>query len=136
MSVLEDLGGYLDAQTGSLTLGTNLFYGLMPETVDNVVALFENAGAPPNFTMGSVNLPQMERPQLQVLLRNTSYSNGRTLADSVYRILTAIANQTINTNSYLRVEALGMPQVLERDVSKRVVFTMNFDVVRLLAVAP
>jgi hypothetical protein len=29
-----------------------------------------------------------------------------------------------------------MPAVLERDSSKRVVFTMNFDVVRLLAAVP
>lgn len=136
MSLLEDVGGYLDSQLGTLTLGTNLFYSLMPETVDNVVALYENAGAPPNFTMGSVNLPQMERPQLQALVRNTSYSSGRTVAEDVYRTLTAIANQTINGNQYLRVEALGMPSLLERDVSKRVVFTLNFDVVRLLAVVP
>lgn len=136
MSLLEDIGGYLDSQTATLTLGTNLFYGLMPETVDNVVALYENAGAPPNFTMGSTNLPQMERPQLQVLVRNSAYSSGRTVAETVYRILTAITNQTINTNQYLRVEALGMPQVLERDATKRVIFTMNFDVVRLLAVLP
>lgn len=136
MTILEDLGGYLDSSTASLTLGTNLFYGLMPETVDNVVALYENAGAAPNFTLGSSNLPQMERPQLQVLVRNTAYSTGRSLAETIYRTLTAIANQTINTNSYLRVEALGMPAVLERDSSKRVIFTMNFDVVRLLAAVP
>lgn len=136
MSLLEDLGGYLDTQLATLTLGTNLFYGLMPETVNNVVTLYENAGAPPNFTMGSTNLPQMERPQLQAMVRNASYSSGRTMAEDVYRTLTAIANQTINGNQYLRVEALGMPQVLERDISKRVVFTMNFDVVRLLAAVP
>ena len=136
MSVLEDLGGYLDTQVATLTLGTNLFYSLMPETVSNVVALYENSGAPPNFTMGSDNLPTMERPQLQALVRNTSYSDGRTIAESVYRTLTAIANQTINGNQYLRVEAVSMPSLLERDVSKRVVFTLNFDVVRLLATVP
>lgn len=136
MSVLEDLGGYLDSQTATLTLGTNLFYSLMPETVDNVVALYENTGAPPNFTMGSTNLPQMERPQLQALVRNNTYSAGRTVAETVYRILTAIANQTINGNQYLRVEALGMPTLLERDASKRVIFTLNFDIVRLLATVP
>lgn len=136
MSVLEDLGGYLDTQLASLTLGTNLFYSLMPETVDNVVALYENTGAPPNFTMGSTNLPQMERPQVQALVRNSTYSAGRTVCENVYRVLTAIANQTINGNRYLRVEALGMPALLERDASKRVVFTMNFDVVRLLATVP
>jgi hypothetical protein len=86
--------------------------------------------------MGSNNLPQMERPQLGVLVRNTSYSSGRTLCESIYRVLTQVANQTINTNQYLRVEALGMPAVLERDANSLVIFTMNFDVVRLLAVTP
>lgn len=136
MSVLEDLGGYLDAELATLTIGTNLFFSLIPETVANVVALYENSGAPPNFTMGSVNLPTMERPQVQALVRNTSYSAGRTMAESVYRTLTAVANQTINGNQYLRVEAVSMPSLLERDASKRVVFTINFDVVRLLAVVP
>jgi len=131
MGMLEDLGGYLDEQLASLTLGTNLFYGLLPETVDNCVAIYENAGAPPNFTMGSNNLPTLERPQLQVIVRNTSYSTGRTLSDSIYRVFTAIANQTINTNSYLRVESLGAPSVLERDSNRRVLFNFNFDVVRI-----
>ena len=131
MALLEDLGGYLDTQLGSLTLGTNLFYSLLPETVDNCVALYENGGAPPNFTMGSTNLPKLERPQLQAIVRNTSYSTGRALAEDVYRILTAISNQTINSNSYLRVEALSVPSVIERDTNRRVVFSVNFDVVRI-----
>lgn len=131
MSILEDLGGYLDAQLGTVTLGTNLFYSLMPETSSNCVTLFENSGAPPNFTMGSNNLPTLERPQLQFLLRNSSYSDGRTLADSIYRTLTAISNTTINSVVYLRVEAVSNPALLERDSNRRVIFTCNFDVVRI-----
>jgi hypothetical protein len=132
MAMLEDVGGYLDTQVAALTLGTNLFYSLMPETVDNCVALYENAGVTPNFTMGSVNTPQLERPQLQFILRNTSYANGRTLAETIYRTLTAIANQTINGVLYLRVQAAGVPAVIERDASKRTVFSCNFDVIKAL----
>ncbi len=131
MSLLEDLGGYLDTQLATVTLGTNLFYSLMPENVSNCVTLYENSGAPPNFTMGSNNLPTLERPQLQFLLRNSSYSDGRTLADSIYRVLTAISNTTINTRLYLRVEAVSNPALLERDVNRRSIFTCNFDVVRV-----
>lgn len=132
MALLEDLGGYLDTNLASVTLGTNLFYSLMPETIPNCVTIYENAGAPPNFTMGSNNLPQLERPQLQFLLRNTSYSTGRALAEDIYRVFTAITNQTINGNLYLRVEALSVPAVLERDSNNRILFTCNFDVIRKL----
>ena len=132
MALLEDLGGYLDTQLASVTLGTNLFYSLMPETVSNCVTLYENAGAPPVFTQGTQNLPVLERPQLQFLLRNSSYSAGRALAEDIYRTLTSIANQTINGHLYLRVEALQVPSVLNRDSNNRVIFTCNFDVVRAL----
>ena len=131
MGVLEDLGGYLDTQTGQLTAGTNLFYGLLPDTPAICVSLYENAGASPLSTMGSVNLPVLERPQLQVFVRHTSYSTGRDLADTIYRILTQIANATINSNTYLRVEAISSFAVLERDESRRVIFVSNFDVVRI-----
>jgi hypothetical protein len=131
MGMLEDLGGYLDTQLQTLTLGTNFFYGLMPETVANVVAIYANGGAPPNFTMGSNHLPRLERPQLQSLVRNTSYATGESLAISVYQTLTQITNQSINGTTYLRVEALSMPALLERDANKRAIFTCNFDVVRI-----
>jgi 3-phenylpropionate/cinnamic acid dioxygenase small subunit len=81
--------------------------------------------------MGSNNLPKLERPQLQVFVRHTSYSTGRDLADTVYRILTQIANATINANSYLRVEAVSSFSVLQRDDNRRVLFVSNFDVVRI-----
>ncbi len=131
MSILEDLGGYLDTQLATVTLGTNLFYSRIPETTSDCVALFENSGAPPNFTMGTNNLPTLERPQLQFLVRNTSYSAGHALADSIYRVLTAISNATINSVVYLRVEAISNPALLERDSNRRSIFTCNFDVIRI-----
>lgn len=131
MGMLEDLGGYLDTQSASLTLGTNLFLGLIPETVSNCVAIYENSGIAPEFTLGNDNLPVIERPELQVIVRDSSYATGRALADSCYRILTQIANQTINSVRYLRVQAIATPTVMDRDENRRVLFSTNFYVFRI-----
>lgn len=131
-SILVDLGGYIDSNFASLTLGTNLFYGMLPESPDNCVALFENSGIAPVFTQGSNNAIKIERPQLQFLVRNTSYETGSALANSLYLFLTQVANQSINSTQYLRVVAISSPSVIERDTNKRVLFTCNFDIQRLL----
>lgn len=130
MGMLEDLGGYLDTQT-ALTLGTDLFLGLLPDTPSNCVAMLENSGVGPDFTMGSNNLPKLERPEIQVIVRNSSYATGRSLADTIYRALTQIANQSINSNTYLRVQAIATPSVMDRDANRRVLFTTNFYVIRV-----
>ena len=132
MALLADIGGYLDSQSALVTLGTNFFYSTLPESPDNCVALAEEGGVSPVFTQGSVNTPKIERPQLQLLVRNTSYETGMTNAETLYLILTAITNQTINGTQYLRIVAMGKPALIERDKNKRVLFSCNFDVMRLL----
>ena len=131
-SLLVDIGGYIDSNFASLTLSTNFFYGFLPELPDNCVAIYENGGVAPIFTQGTVNTPAIERPQLQFLVRNTSYETGMALANSLYLFITAIANQTINGTRYLRVVAISNPSVIERDMNKRIVFSCNFDVQKLL----
>lgn len=128
MTLLGDIGGYLDTQSALVTLGTNFFYSVLPESPDNCVALLEIGGVAPIFTLGSNNAPRIERPQLQLLVRNTSYETGASTAQDLYLILTQIANQSINGTTYLRVVAMSNPNLLERDLSKRCVFTCNFDV--------
>lgn len=131
MTVLTDIGTYLDGQSASITLSTNFFYSLLPETPDNCVALISEGGPSPLFTMGTTNTPTIERPQIQLLVRNTSYATGEALIDALYRILTAISNQSLSGTTYLRVEAMSFPALIERDQSKRVLFSCNFDVQRL-----
>lgn len=129
MGMLEDLGGYVDTGT-ALTLGTDLFLGILPETPTNCVALLENGGTSGMYTQGSNNLPELERPEIQFIVRHASYATGRALADTVYRRLTQIANQTINSVLYLRVEAISSPDVMDRDAERRILFTCNFYVIR------
>lgn len=130
MGMLDDLGAYLDTNS-SLTLGTDLFLGVLPETPSNCVALFENGGVSPDFTLGTNNLPILERPELQFIVRNSSYSTGNDLSDTIYRIFTQVANQTINSVKYLRIQAISNPSVMDRDSNRRVLFTANFHVIRV-----
>lgn len=131
MSLLSDLGSYLDTQSASITLGTNFFYSTIPESPDNCVALIEESGVSPVFTQGSSGLPVIERPQVQILVRNTSYENGQALIENLYRILTQVTNQSINGNTYLRVSAIASPAMINRDNNRRCIFTCNFEVQRL-----
>ena len=131
MSLLTDIGGYLDTSSASLTLGTNFFYSLMPESPDNCVAIYQEGGTSPISTLGSNNAHVIERPQLQILVRNTSYESAESLAYTLFVTLTSIVNQSISGNTYLRVEALGSPTLINRDNNKRSVLSCNFDVQRL-----
>lgn len=131
--MLDDIGAYVATNVGSLTLGTNLFLSLLPETPDNVVAIIENSGVAPVFTQGSSHLPRIERPEIQVLVRNDSYATGRALAETIYRLLTQVTNQTIGSVLYHRIEAISSPQLLERDQNYKSVFTTNFYVMKELS---
>lgn len=131
--MLDDIGAYIDTNFVSLTLGNNLFLSLLPETPANVVAVIENSGMAPVFTQGSSHLPRIERPEIQVLVRNDTYSAGRALAESIYRLLTQITNQTIGGVRYHRVEAISSPALLERDKNYKAIFTTNFYVMKELS---
>ena len=65
MALLTDVGAYLDAQVSaaSLTAGTNLFYGRLPEVPDTCVALYETGGGVPDDTMGNNSAPVFENPR-------------------------------------------------------------------------
>ena len=129
MAILDDIGGYINTNT-SFTLGTDFFLSLLPDTPDNCVALFESGGVAPQYTQGSTGTPVIERPELQVITRHTSYETGRANANTVYLLLTAITNATINSNLYYRIEAAASPAMFQRDDSRRVLFTTNFNVMR------
>jgi len=129
MAMLDDIGTYIAANT-SLTLGTDLFLGLMPDDPGNVVAIYENGGATPVSTMGGASLPVMERPELQVIVRNATYATGRSTAETLYQLLTQVAGQTLTSTLYHRIEAISAPAVFDRDQNRRVLFTTNFTVLK------
>lgn len=128
MALLDDVGAYLAAQVGSLTLGTNLFLGRMPDEPDTCVALYEYGGDSPLSTMGSDAMPPVEQPRIQILTRAPGYSSSRSLALSCWAAVEAILNETLSGTRYHRVSANQSPFPLERDSHDRVLFAQNFRV--------
>jgi hypothetical protein len=128
MAVLDDVGTYLSAQVGPLTLGTNLFLGRMPDTPDTCVALYEYGGDAPLSVMGSDAMPPVEQPRIQILTRAPGYSSSRTLALQCWTAVEAILNETLSGTRYHRIAANQSPFPLERDSHDRVLFAQNFRV--------
>lgn len=130
--ILDELGAYLAANiTGpqSLTLGTNLYLGRLPDSPDTCVAIFETGGTLPEQTMGGT-LAVLERPRVQVVTRRAGYSDARTLAYNVWNTLEGVANESLSGTRFLRVSAVQSPYPLERDSSDRIIIVQNFDVIK------
>ena len=134
MSVLTDIGTYLNdasISTQDLTLGTNLFLGRLPETPDNCVGVIQTAGVAPTDTFGT-SFPPLETQGLQTLVRATTYATAEALAVELMKSLASVANQTLTSTLYLKIEAQQSPFALERDNQERLVMSCNFLVTKTL----
>ena len=132
MALLDEIGTYLAAQVGSLTLGTNLFLGRLPDDPDTCVVVYEYGGEAPVNTMGSDAMPYVEQPRIQVLTRASGYSSARTLALQCWTAVEAVLNESLSGTLYHRVAANQSPFPLERDSQDRVLFAQNFRVQKAL----
>lgn len=131
MTTLIDIATYLDAQLGSVTLGTNLFVGRMPDSPDTCVTLYEYGGGVPDNTMGG-GLPVLENPSLQVAVRAASYATAESLIQSIWLTLEGVIDETLTSTRYNRISAIQSPFPLDRDSADRVVFVQNFDITKAL----
>lgn len=129
MSTLIDLATYLDTQQGSLTLGTNLFVGRMPDSPDTCVTLYEYGGTAPDNTMGG-GLPVLQNPSVQIAVRASAYSSAETLITSCSSSLESVVDELLSGTRYNRVSAIQSPFPLERDTHDRIIFVQNFNVTR------
>lgn len=132
MGALEDIGTHLDTEVSDLTLGTNLFLGLLPDSPNTAAALYEIASFPPVYTMSGVGHPVIVNHRIQTYVRAADYSTCRTLAEEVWLTIQEVANETVGGNDYLRAMAAGSPEFLERDDRDRVIIVSRFDVQRLV----
>lgn len=128
MTMLGEVGTYLDAQLVALTAGTNLFGGVLPEDPVEAVAIFENTSVGPVETQGGATAPVMERPRLQVIVRSDDYAKGRLLIEQVYKTLQVVVNTTMSGTLYYRIASVDMPELLDRDSRQQPIFSCNFDV--------
>lgn len=118
--ILDELVSHIDANT-SLTEGTNLFKGHLPDEPDTCVALFETPGS---RTPASL-VDTVEERSVQVRARALKYSDARTRCEEVYRLLHGIGETVISGARFLLIEARQPPFSLGRDGRQRNEFAVN-----------
>lgn len=128
MALLEDIATVIDSNSGTFTLGTNLFIGRLPDSPDLCCAVFQYGGEEPLNMMGGDAMPPIEQPRIQVLVRATGYSTAQSTITAIWGYLEAILNENLTGDRYLRVSAVQSPFPMERDAQDRIVFAQNFRV--------
>lgn len=118
MTTAMDIAAYLQTQAIG-TVGTNIFYGYLPDAPDNAIAIYDTAGRPSQ-------IHEIDRPNFQVVVRNTSYSSAATTIQSIQALLQNITNTTINGQFYVDISNLQSPFSAGYDVEKRVEFRQNY----------
>jgi len=134
MGMLDDVGTFMAANVtaATLTLGTNLFLGRLPESPDTCVAIYETAGTAPDDVFGANSAPPIENAGLMCHTRATSYSTCQTLAVDIMKTLSKVINETLTSTAYYKIEASQSPFGLMRDDQERMVFSCNFTAVKAL----
>ena len=121
-----DLKDMLDNSNSgiALTYGTNLFLSSLPDMPHNAVCLYDTGG-----------LPQLqyalERPNVQVRVRNTNYLAGyRLIRDIKYYLQQARNGETWNGTRYIQIETRSDILYLGEDEKNRHSWTLNFSIWR------
>jgi hypothetical protein len=127
-TVLEAVGSHIDSNNATLTIGTNLFLGKMPESPDLCVTVYEYAGTNPVEGMGSVGFV-VDRPSIQVVVRagKDDYPTARNLAQDLRILLAAVTDTTIGGLRVLRLASNGSVIPLGLDDLDRPRIAFNLD---------
>jgi len=131
--LLQEIVEYIRTQSTGFVRGTNLFRGFWHDVPDTATLVREYGGRPPQHTFGSTT-PEWEAPRIQVLCRSKSYDTARDNAETIYRLLDNVSNQTLTPSTsatgtrYLKIDAQQSPFSLGRDDNDRAIIGCNYEV--------
>ena len=138
--LLDDVATRLEASGLGLTIGTNLFKSIVPDSPDVASSIFEYGGTGPIKTMA--NAPGQavaEQPSFQIQCRgarenvtSSAYSTARILANNIMKSLDGYTG-TINATKYFWIEAISSPYFLKRDENGRPYIAIDFDCQKALS---
>jgi hypothetical protein len=125
-TILESIGDYLVTNSHG-TLGTDIFLGTLPENPDACIAVYENAGSSPAFTMGTGGIV-IDYPMIQIICRagREDYPTARDKADNIRILLAQVLEQTISNVHVMRIEPMGSINQLGVDNKYRPLISVNF----------
>lgn len=122
MALIDDVATYLQAQ-GVGAVGTNIFWGQLPDSPDACIALYETGGFQP-----PAELPEAE-PTIQIRARAASYTAAQTTIWAAFNALfpKTTDSKTLAVNSRMvHVQALQSPASIGKDQKGRAEFVVNF----------
>lgn len=126
-TILEAVGDYLNSASVGVQ-GTNMFLAVLPETPDTCIAIYENAGNRPEFTMGAAPWA-IDRPLIQVICRagRGDYPTARDKAEQIRALLGAVTEQTLSGIGVMRIEPQGSVMPMGEDENLRPMVSVNFE---------
>lgn len=121
----EDIKDMLEnSSTGlGLVAGTNLFLSIQPTAPNNVVTVIDSGG------MYQLRYG-MERPNLQILVRNNVYLTGYNLIKDIKYFLHEKNNEVWNSTRYISIIARSEIGLLGIDPKNRFEWSLNFQIHR------
>jgi hypothetical protein len=126
-SAQEAIATYL--QTGGYgTLGSSIFVDFSPSTPFNCIVVTGYQGPPPDRGIGS-KLPIVQRPKVQVVVRNSDPSTALTSTMAINNYLEGVAGVISDGVLLVFVLSLGSGAIyLGKDANNLTSYSMNFEV--------
>jgi len=122
MSLVSEMKSFLVANGQ----GSNLFQRRLPDAPPAAMAIRQYQGRAPQFAHNRTTI-SVDRPALQVLVRDTTAASAEDRIMTVYALLATVVNETIEGTFYQRIEPLGAPVMLEREpATDRAVYSASF----------
>jgi hypothetical protein len=105
-----------------------LFVGQEPVNPINSVTIFDTPGFPPQLTYDPTE--KYEKPAIQIRVRNASYIAGYQLAYNIKDVLHGLSNHIQNGTTYVLIQCMQDPFLLDYDSAGHPRFVCNFDIQR------
>lgn len=109
MSFAEDIGRYIQqeyANTYSLPVSLNF----TPDNTTDSISVYDTGGFSPNRMYGEC--PPIDRPTAQVMIRHSSITTARVVAEELFSLLDGIYNTPVNETQYLIIECNSPPNYI------------------------
>lgn len=119
---IDEIGDYL-ATAGVGTVATNIFIGELPPDPDNCVALF---GLPGQVIGDQREVPSLQFPRVQALIRNKSYDLASDKMQAVRTALHGKYGLLLPNWRVLRIHAEQEGGPIGTDDQDRFEFSINF----------
>lgn len=127
---LEEIVGFLQ-ENGLGVAGQSIFFAGLPEIPDDATSCWEYGGSAPAHVKGQ-QAPILEYPRVQILVRAKGYSEARTQAERIYRLLDGFSG-VLGGVAYAQIRANQQPAFMDRDDKGRARIVANYSITKELS---